>query len=269
MPQVILHRAHAPNPDPAVPPHLANAGFVLVPNTDRIRDFKAAGTALVRGEPKLVGRIPNLKEFGAGDDIYGGMYIIKSAKSDQCILPQRDKPFLATLQDMIDREYARGGAHDLVFAIRPSRHTAAAGEAHQRHIPGWHNHHSWGDHRIQSAADRMGTQFKLAGHEVAAPNGSVAEFDGSTMHRTPRAEVATRRTFLAFMALEPQKAYRNLQGGEFQNPADKLLGQQPYRSYDHEQLMERWRLRGGAVVALQQAKAGSGSNVPLQFISLG
>ncbi len=251
-----------------VPPHLAGAGFVLQPNPDSVAALKAAGQRLASGEPLLVDRIPNLREFGTGLDIGGGMYIVKSEGSDTCLFPQRDKPFLATLQGMIDREYARGDAHNLVFALRISRHTAEAGEAHQRHIPGWHDHRSWGENRIQSAADRLGTEFKLASKEVASPNGSVAQFDGPTLHKTPIAKKRTRRTFLAFMALESNKANRHLQGWEHMNPVDRLLGQQPYRSYDHEALVEHWAAQAKGIVVAQRAKAPR-QKTPQRFIALG
>ena len=251
-----------------VPQHLAEAGFVLTPNRENIATIKAAGQQLTSGVPALVDRIPNLREFGTGPDIYGGMYIVKSEGSDACIFPQRDKPFLATLQGMIDREYARGDARRLVFALRVSRHTADAGEAHQSHIPDWHDHRSWGDNRIQSAADRLGTIFRLAGKEVAAPNGSVAQFDGPTEHKTPTTKKRTRRTFLAFMALESNKASRLLQGWEHQNPADRLLGQQPYRSYDHDRLIEHWKERGAVTVAAQRAKSRP-TTTTQQFITFG
>lgn len=251
-----------------VPPHLAEAGFVLKPNLKTVAAIKTAGQQLTSGVPAIVDRIPNLREFGTGPDIYGGMYVIKSEGSDSCIFPQRDKPFLATLQGMIDREYARGDARKLVFALRVSRHTADAGEAHQRHIPNWHTHSDWGDNRIQSAADKLGTEFKLAGKEVAAPNGSVVQFDGPTLHKTPKAKKRIRRTFLAFMALEPYKANRHLQGWDHMNPADRLLGQQPYRSYDHDRLMAHWAERGAATVAAQRASGGK-TTKSQHFIALG
>lgn len=251
-----------------VPPHLAQAGFVLTPDHQAVAAIKAAGLQLTRGVPALVDRIPNPRDFGAGADIGGGMYIVKPEGSDTCIFPQRDKPFLATLQGMIDREYARGDARKLVFAVRVSRHTAAAGEAHQRHIPNWHDHSDWGDNRIQSAADKLGTEFRLAGKEVAAPNGSVVQFDGPTLHKTPTARKPTRRTFLAFMALEPYKANLKLRGADYVNPADRLLMQQPYRSYDHDTLLQHWAARGTAVVTAQRAHAKTAAP-PQQFITLG
>lgn len=251
-----------------VPPHLAKAGFVLTPNLQAIAAIKAAGQQLTSGVPALVDRIPNLREFGAGADIGGGMYIVKPEGSDNCVFPQRDKPFLATLQGMIDREYARGDARQLVFAVRVSRHTAEAGEAHQRHIPNWHDHSDWGDNRIQSAADKLGTIFRLAGKEVAAPNGSVAQFDGPTQHKTPTVKKRTRRTFLAFMALEPYKANLKLRGAEHLSPADRLLMQQPYRSYDHDTLLQHWAVRGTEIVAAQRAQARKAAP-PQQFITLG
>lgn len=250
-----------------VPPHLAKAGFVLAPDRQAVAAIKAAGQQLTSGVPVLVDRIPNLREFGAGPDIGGGMYIVKSEGSDTCVFPQRDKPFLATLQGMIDREYARGDARNLVFALRVSRHTAEAGEAHQRHIPGWHDHASWGENRIQSAADRLGTEFKLAGKEVAAPNGSVVQFDGPTRHKTPTVRRRTRRTFLAFMALESHKANRHLQGWEHVNPAERLLGQQPHRSYDHGALMAHWAIEGRSIVTAQRAHGKK--TAQQHFITLG
>ncbi len=255
---------HAHN-SPALAPELAGGGYLLTPNTSRIQEFKQAGAALTRNAPQLVGRIPNAKEFGEGDDIYGSMYVIKYAGSDKVMLPARDKPFLATVQDMIDREYALGKAHDLVFALRPSRHTAAAGEAHQRHIPGWHRHPDWGKHRVQTAANRMATQFVRDGKVIAGTNNSVVMFDQDTEHRTPTAAVATRRTFLAFMALEDDVATRKFRGGEYVNPAERLLMRQPYQSYDQNVLEQHWLERGAQIVAQQQAKRPI-RHVPPHFI---
>lgn len=229
---------------PSIPHHLAEAGYILKPNHDRVAAFKIAGLHLTRGSPTLVGRIPNPQEFSTGSDISGSMYIVKPEGSDNCLFPARDRPFLATLQEMIDREYALSNARQLVFAIRPSRHTAAAGQPHQRHIPHWHDHQSFGQHRIQIASDVLGTQFKNAGQETTAPNGSVMLFDESTLHRTPIAITETRRTFLAFMALEPRIAYRLLRDQANINPAEHLLNQQPYKSYDDPALRQHWRQRG-------------------------
>ncbi len=250
---------------PALAPELAEGGYLLTPNTSRIQQFKQAGTALTRNAPQLVGRIPNAKEFGEGDDIYGSMYVIKYAGSDKVMLPARDKPFLATVQDMIDREYALGKAHDLVFALRPSRHTAEAGEAHQRHIPGWHRHPDWGKHRVQTAANRLATQFVRDGKVIAGTNNSVVMFDQDTEHRTPTATVATRRTFLAFMALDDDVATRKFRGGEYVNPAERLLMRQPYQSYDQKVLEQHWLERGAQIVAQQQAKRPT-RHVPPHFI---
>lgn len=251
---MVIIMPSTPTPSAAsLPVHLAEAGFILTPDKNHIAAIKAAGLQLTSQEPLVVSAIPNRKEFGTGADIGGAMYIIKTENSDQCTFPARDKPFLATLQDMIDHEYALGDAHKLVFAIRPSRHTAAAGEAHQSHITGWHTHTSYGQHRIQTAADQLSTKFQRAGKEISAPNGSVIMFDEQTLHCTPTAKKATRRTFLAFMALTPHIAYRALRHQEHVNPAERLLCQQPYRSYNENLLNQHWTQRGTTEVARQRA----------------
>jgi len=255
---------------PSVPKHLASAGFILTPNISHVEQLQSNGLSLPVATPILTGSIPNPVEFGHGADLKGSMFVIKTEGSHICNIPAAYKPFLATLQQMIDNEYALAGdARDRYFAIRASRHTALAGTPHQSHIPDWHTHSDFGKNRLQIATDILGTLFKIAGKEVAAPAESLVAFDEATTHCTPTPQEDTRRTILVFMSLGREIANRRLRAPTNSNPLDILLGRQPYKSYNAAALEQHWHHKAQIIVE-QQNKASPSQMIqkPLQFVEL-
>lgn len=229
-----------------VPEHLRNAGFVLYPTLAPAKRTKN-NRAWTDTPPMVVGTIPNLPAFSQGDDVRSNGFLIKDETRDTCILPAklgnvRLDALLPTIQGMVDRLYATRDFEKECLLLRVSRHTAQTGEAHQSHIPHWHDHRAFGDSAYLLASDTLGTRFRRAGREATAPNGAVVEFNQNEEHATPIAPEKTRRTLIVMVAMGARAAHQMTRrnGQVNANPAESLLARQPYQSFDQDAIYRAW-----------------------------
>lgn len=209
--------------------NLSADGFLLTPQPAADAIMPELGDAFCTEKnfaysppPVIIGSVPNLDKFGAGQDIDVHGIVVKRHNCDEIFIPLELEPFLPTLAMCIANEYglSYADAHKRQFSLTITRSNIVPGRAHRIIAGPWHTHSPCDrtDHaakvqatRSYTVADRWGTECYVgtrqsfqSGRDVSTTsiktiaNGQICAFSSMTIHRSPTLDCEGRRTVLIF-----------------------------------------------------------------------